>query len=422
MDKKKNKGFFEKISDGIMNLAEPIGKFAQLPAIAAIQEGLIALTPVIIIGSIFLIIGLLGTNQMTTNGEILIPFLAPLSGKIMSVNSYTMGFMGLYAAYTVANSYGEKLGIDARQAGLAGLVSFFAICFVGAEVDTAFFGSSALFVAMIVSLVAVKIYAFFIKKNITIKLPDSVPPSIGKAFVSLIPMSVIIVLCWTIRTMIGFNLAEFLMNMLTPLINGADTLPVFIVIMLLIFMLWAVGLNGPGMLSAVTGPIFTTALANNAASKLAGTALPNVATQSFIFSYMWIASVWPVIFWLFVSKSKGNKAIAVASTPALFFNIIEPCMFSTPVALNGYLMLPFIVSGLMGTTIPYILTKIGFLGAFYAELPWATPPVISGIVGSGDVKALIIQALVLILGIVIYAPFFRMFEQAQAKETAQNNK
>lgn len=417
MEKKEKNGLFDKFSDSIMGLAEPIGRFAQIPAVAAIQEGLIALTPVIIIGSLFLIIGLLGTNQMTTNGQVLVPFLEPISGKIMSVCSYTMGFMALYAAYTIATAYGEKLEVDSKQAGLIGLVSFFAIGFVGAEVNTAYFGTSALFVAMLVSLSMVKLYAFFVKKDIIIKLPDSVPPSIGKAFVSLIPMGVIITICWVIRTLIGFNFTEFLMNMLTPLINGADTTPIFIIIMILTFLLWSVGLNGPGMLGAVTAPIFTASLANNAAAKLAGTALPNVMTQSFTFTYMWVASVWPVIFWLYVSKSKGNKAIAVASTPALIFNIIEPCMFSTPVAMNGYLMIPFIISGVVGTTIPYVLTKIGFLGAFYAELPWATPPILSGIVGSGDWKVFIIQAVVLVLGILIYAPFFKMFEKEQAKET-----
>ena len=417
----KKKSIMDKFSDAMMGMAEPLGRFAQIPAVAAVQEGLASMMSVLIIGSLFLIIGLLGTGSMTPDGSVLIPFLEPYVGKFIAINSLTLGFMGLYAAYGIAHTYGEKLHVDAKQSGMIGLVAFFVISFAGGEVDISYFGSNALFAAVVTSLVSVKIYATFIKKNFVIKLPDSVPPAIGKAFASLVPMAVIITLCWIIRAIIGFNFPVFMNNFLAPLIKAGDSIGGMFIIMFLMIGLWSVGLNGPGMVGPVTTPIFTTVLAGNAAAKLSGGAMVGVATNSFVFSYMWVASVWPVIFWLVVSKSKGNKAVGIASTPALIFNIIEPCMFSTPVVMNPFLMIPFIFTGVVGTMIPYILTKIGLLGAFYAEVPWATPPVISALVCSGDWKHLVMQVIILIFGIVVYAPFFKMHERMQAAEAAAAN-
>ncbi|MFZ7133354.1 MAG: PTS sugar transporter subunit IIC [Eubacteriales bacterium] len=421
--RKEKRSIFEKISDYIMKLATPLAKFAQLKPIAAIQDGLVASMPVIIIGSLFLVIALLGTDQILGNGRILIPALTGLVQPLTSAFSMTLGFVGFYVAYTIAHSYAEKLGgLDLKQAGLIGLLSFFFLTFAGpteGSISVQYFGSSGIFVAIISSLATIKVYKFFVDKNIVIKLPKSVPPNVGNAFTTLIPMLAIIVITWVIRTIIGFNLAEFLAVGLTPAIQAADSLGVYIFIMFITMLFWAIGLNGPAILGAITTPIMTTSVANNAAAKLAGEVLPNIWTQTFSFSYMWVASVWPILILLFLSKNKGNKAIGIASAPALVFNIIEPVMFGLPVAFNGFLMAPFVITGTLGTGIAYFLTSIGFIGRPFAEFPWATPPFLSGILSTGDWKVLIVQAFIFVLGLAIYLPFFKLYEKNEAIEINQ---
>ena len=70
-------------------------------------------------------------------------------------------------------------------------------------------------------------------------------------------------------------------------------------------------------------------------------------------------------------------------------------------------MIPFIINGVLGPVIGYLSVMIGFVAHPFAEVPWATPPFISGVLITGDWKILIVQALVLALGIVIYLPFIR---------------
>ena len=53
--------------------------------------------------------------------------------------------------------------------------------------DTSYFGTKGVFAALLVSGCAVWIYNKMLQTHFTIKMPDSVPPAVGRSFESLIP-------------------------------------------------------------------------------------------------------------------------------------------------------------------------------------------------------------------------------------------
>ena len=55
-------------------------------------------------------------------------------------------------------------------------------------------GGHGLFVTMIVSILSVEILRFCKKNNVTIKMPEQVPPSVSRSFEALIPAFVIIMM------------------------------------------------------------------------------------------------------------------------------------------------------------------------------------------------------------------------------------
>lgn len=412
-------GIFDRFTESVMKLSDPLARFSQIPAVAAVQNGLTTVMPVIIIGSLFLIVAIFGMPVLGNSGQPLVPLLVPYVPLLNSVNSMTLGFVGFYAALTISCSYGEQLGLNTKQCGLIGLLTFLFISFKGTTngaISVEYFGALGLFVAMVTSLCSVKLYKFLLDRKIVIKLPESVPPNVGNAFTVLIPLFVIITISWLIRSVLNVNLPAFMSNFLTPLLSAADSFGVFTIIMLITMILWSVGLNGPALLSAITTPIVTASLASNAQDKLAGVPLTHIWTETFNFSYIWIASIYPLLFLMLFSRSKGYKAISIASIPAAMFNIIEPIVFGLPMAMNIYLMIPFIISGTLGCSVAYLLTDIGFISRTFAGVPWATPPFISGILSTGDWKVLIVQVIVFILGLVIYFPFFRMFENIERRK------
>lgn len=401
-------GFVEKIMTG----ADTIAKYAQVPWVRALQGGMVATTAPILIGSIFLILSLLGTPGSfgEADAPALLPFLSPYAALLGNVNSMTLGFIGFYAAYSIAKEYGEILEVDSTQAGLLGLLAFFFITFTGPQdsaISTSYFGTNGLFVSMITSLLSVKLYSLFIKNNFTIKLPDSVPPNVGNSFAMLVPMAVVIIICWFIRSVIGFDFPGFLTNFLTPILNGADTIWSYTFFTFLAVALWSVGLNGPGIISPIITPIYTANVVSNAEAMLAGEPLTHIWTNSLQFSFIWIGSVFPIVVWYILSKNKGKKALGIAAAPSLIFNIIEPTMFGSPVVMNPTLMIPFIFNGVLGPVLGYLSVMVGFVAHPFAEVPWATPPFISGVIITGDWKILIVQAIVFAIGMVTYLPFIK---------------
>lgn len=107
MDKQK-KSLMDRLMDFTNKISEPLGKFANTDIISSVVAGLVSVTPIIMIGSIFLILYVLGSPDVGTSGKPLIGFLAPLAGKFAWMNSLTMNMMSLYCAIAIPYHYAQK--------------------------------------------------------------------------------------------------------------------------------------------------------------------------------------------------------------------------------------------------------------------------------------------------------------------------
>lgn len=416
--KKNEEKLMDKITNLAMKIAEPLAKIADKPAVAAIQDGLVAIMPMIIVGSLFLVMYVLGSPSVGSSGKALLPFLTPLAGKFIWVFQLTMSFMALYAAITISQSYAEKLDLDSKSAGLIGLSTFFVFVLGGLDeaggIAITSFSASGLFVAIITSLVSIRIFNFCVKKKITIRMPEAVPPNIGNAFTALIPFAVSVTFAWIIRTLIGFDMVDWLTNVLTPVVSGADNVVTFAIKSFVTNLLWSVGLHGDNMFGNLFTPFASIWLEENAAAMASGMAniqLPHVWTLYGLERLQnWPTTVWPLIFLMIFSKVKYLRILGWACLPAGVFTIVEPVIFGLPVALNPFLIIPFLLSGLVTSILSYLAMSLGFVGRFYASLPWATPPFINGPLGTGDWKTILLVIGCFLIGLVIYLPFWKQFE------------
>lgn len=423
------KTFTEKIGIFTDKISGPLLKISSKPAVEAIQEGLIQVMPVIIIGSIFLILYVLGSPSIGDSGKPLLPFLEPLADKFVVVNSLTLGFLGLYSSITIAMCYAGALESDVKNAAVLGIVSFIIINIDGLKdgvlLDTTAFSATGLIIAIITSIISVRVYKFCIDKNIGIKLPDSVPPNIGKAFSALIPFLIVFTIAWLIRTVIGFNLVGWLTSALTPLFSAADNIGVYTLKVGIGNLFWSVGLHGENMFAVpIFQPFELIWTAENAAALangVPGTELPHIMTYSGIDRLTnWTACIWPLVFLMITSKIKYLKTLGWACLPPAIFTIIEPVIFGLPLALNPFLIIPFLLTGVVTAIVSYSAFSLGLIGRFYATMPWATPPFLLGPIGTGDWKTIILVVVVFFIGLLIYYPFFKQFEKAELKKEEEN--
>ena len=92
--------------------------------------------------------------------------------------------------------------------------------------NTTYLGSKGLLTAFIAAFVTGIIYKFFIKRNITVKMPEQVPPDISQTFKDIIPFSVCITVFWVFdivfRAAFGFCFAQGVIQVFQPLFTAAD--------------------------------------------------------------------------------------------------------------------------------------------------------------------------------------------------------
>ena len=109
-------------------------------------------------------------------------------------------------------------------------------------------------------------------------------------------------------------------------------------------------------------------------------------------------------------KSAGKTLAPITLVPG-FFNINEPTMFGIPVVLNILLLLPFVLAPIVNLILAYGAMAIGLVPLTYTAPGWTTPPVISGFLATGSLRASLLQIVLIVVDVLLYLPFVANVEK-----------
>lgn len=388
----------------------------------AIRDGVVSLIPLLLIGSFFLIVAF---PPIPALAEMVKPYVPTL----VSVNNATMGLMGLMAAFSIAYSLASSYKIDPLTSSLFSVASFMlATPFVkDGNIAAAWMGSKGLFVAMLSAIFIVELQRIMIKRNIVIKMPEGVPPTVARSFVALVPgfISLTIVLVINLFLLsIESNIQDIIYKILAaPLLSLGGSLPAFLVAILVCQLLWSVGIHGAALVTGVMSPVYLSLAQQNAAAKAAGEVVPNVICQQLWDLYCTIGGSGSTLAFLFMmllwAKSKQLKAIGKSALGPGIFQINEPIIFGVPIVMNPVLMIPFILAPMVSVTIAYFAMASGLVDKPFVYAPWTTPSLINAFIDTADIKASIVQFICFLATGVVYYPFFKMWDRAKVKEEAE---
>lgn len=391
-------------------LAPPLNKMASQHHLSVVKNGMIVTVPLTIIGSIFLLIPNIPIAAIKN-------FFEPYANMITTVNTVTIGSVGLVGAASVAYYFALEytdIKIDPLITAFVSVVAFLLATLTDEfTIDTGLFGTRGLFTGILVALLTGTITHFFQKKNLVIRFPDTVPPLVSKSFMSLIPAFVVLTLVWIIRVVLGINVNQVLMDCFSPFIFALNTLPGFLVFMFIRSMLWSVGIHGDAVL-AVADPFFLTMFGENVAAFAAGT-LPPYITASGFTMFVFLGgggATLPLVLMMIRSKEKGFSTLGKLCLPASLFEINEPVVFGVPLVMNPYMMIPYTLSTLTLSAGTYLLMLFNIIGRPVANIPWTIPPLFSHyLVTGGNIPAVIWGIAELFIAGAIYYPFFKAMEK-----------
>lgn len=84
--------------------------------------------------------------------------------------------------------------------------------------------------------------------------------------------------------------------------------------------------------------------------------------------------------------------------------------------------IPFILVPSLGILLSYIATSLGMISPAVSLVPWTTPPLISAFLATaGDWRAVVLQAIVIVLGVIIYMPFVKINDKVLEKQAEMVN-
>lgn len=403
-------------------IAEWMDKNAYL---SAIKKAMVAMTPLLIIGS-FCLIPDAPPNYIGTDNPISV-WIQANSSLITMPNTVGMGMMALYVTVIIAYHLSQHYKLD-----VPGTVSMALIAFLLMAVDfdengglvTTFLGAKGLFVAMVSSILAVEIYRWCKKRNFTIKMPESVPDFVSSSF-AMIPLSVITVGFFLVVRILCVNVLGIMpplifTNLLAPLVGSMDNPLAVTFLQMLRCLLFFFGIH-PSVLSPITSPISTQFLAENIAAVQAGGVATHFFTpgpESAFGNFTGTGVTFGLVFWCMFSKSSAQKKIGrLALVPALF-GINEPILFGAPIVLNPIFFIPYVIFGGILGTIPYWMMYFGIL-----DCSIFTPPYVGvfleGFLTNLDYMSIVANAIQMVLSILIWFPFFKIYEKSELAKEAE---
>lgn len=407
----------------------PILAFINTRPVQALKNGMMVVMPLTIVGAIFLLLANFPVPAFVEWLE-----AVGLYSVVMSVYVSTFNLLGLVACLAITYSYVKSAGYEALPAAVWAMCTMVLLMplmasdeTTGAEVGNVipleWTGSKGMIGGILIAFFVGAVYVWFLKKNITIKMPDGVPPNVATAFTSLIPGTVILTIAailFGVFKMFDTTMIEAIYVALqTPLQGLTDSLGGVIIMSFVGPFLWLFGVHGSSIVSGIMMPMLQANMADNQRILDSGQELTlanggHIVTAQFLDNFIIMTgagvTIGIVAYMLVFAKSAQFKTLGRLGGAPAVFNINEPIIFGTPVVMNPVLALPFLLVQPILGVFQYFCLYTGLVPLYTGVLaPWTTPPILSGFIIGGWRTALM-QLVGLLISVLIYYPFIRKLD------------
>ncbi len=376
------KPFFEKVSRN--------------PYLRAIRDGFIAAMPVILFSSIFLLVAGTTAKSLTDTFNRDLP-------KTNQIN-FLSTMMAAISGFLL-------LAADSLEGGLA----------------NGHMGTKGLLTAFLAAFITVHLYRLCIKNNVTIPMPQEVPPNVSQAFKDIIPYALSVFVLYGLdllsRQFVGTSVAEAILKAFEPLFTAADGYLGITLIFGAYALFWFVGIHGPSIVEPAIAAITYANVETNFQLLQAGQHADKVltsGTQMFIVTMGGTGATLVVPFmFMWLTKSKRNRAIGRASVIPTFFGVNEPILFGAPIVLNPVFFLPFVLAPIVNVWIFKFFVDSLKMNSFSVNLPWTTPGPLGIVMGTNFAPlAFLLALLLVVVDVAIYYPFLKVYDQQILTEEA----
>jgi len=433
--------FINSLERVILPFAIKIGKQQH---INAIKNGFIRLMPLTLTGAMFVLIN----NVFLSFGEGSFFFsmgvrldadtihtLNSLKGIGVNVYNGTLGIMSLMTPFFISMALAEEKKVDPLASALLAIAAFMTVTpfSVGQAyaVDANWMGGANIISGIIIGLVVAEVFAFIVRRNWIIRLPDSVPTSVSRSFSALIPGFIILFFMGLLAYFLnahGTNFHQLIIDGIASPLSKVGSIVGWVYV-IFSSLLWFFGIHGAMALSALeSGIMMPFALENVATYTQYGSVAAalqagkefHMWAKPFIDSYIFLggtgATLGLVIAIFIGSRRADYRQVAKLGAPASIFQINEPILFGLPVIMNPLFFIPFLLVQPVLTIITSIAYYTGFIPPITNIAPWTMPVGLGAFFNTnGSIAAMLLSLFNLAVATLIYLPFVIIANKAQTE-------
>lgn len=214
-----------------------------------------------ILGDLYNIAGLINQGTLTVIGVIFAFSWGYNLSRAYGVNDLAGGIVAVSVLFAgLPNQMGKFTGALTDEAGMKSVEVMNSI--LGEQglaawktmFSTGHLDAGAYFTILVMSTLAVVIYAKLMLADITIKMPDGVPPAVAKAFTAIIPSLAALFAATLIYYVIGQLTDDSVINLISQYIARpfqalSQNIVSVILVTISMSVLWFFGLHGPNVMA-----------------------------------------------------------------------------------------------------------------------------------------------------------------------------
>ena len=413
------------------NILQAADKLFQNRYIISIKKAFTVTLPVIILGSIASLINNMPIDIVQAG------LSTPVGQMIRAVNDAirlgSTAIMAILIAWTLGYYLGNTYKMNGTLSALTSVSAYLTICVTTSDggISLSQLGSSGLFGAILIAILATELYHAF--SRLKINISEDTAEEVRQMFEALFPVMLsifsIALTNGIVLTTSGKGGDEWIYTALSHLFSAADGGGLVGALLLVfgIHIFWFFGIHGGNVMDSIMVSAFGENLIHNASQYALNHDAFNeqldIISKGFLDTFVFMGgagtSLCIIIAVLIIARSRYMRSIAKMGGVFALFNMNEIMLFGFPVILNPILLIPFLLTPLTITLVSWSAMSLGLVARVVTEVHWAMPPLISGYLATGGhLSGSILQVINIAVGILIYLPFIRLMDRREVQKEA----
>ncbi len=382
-------------------------KLNENPWLSALSSAMMKSVPFILVGSIVYFY------------NVFVQYLAFLP-DIGPIASYSFGLLSLIIAFLIGQQYMEKLG-HINYLTTCGITSIL-ILFMFVREGTVTYGRigpSGMLVAIVSGIFTSLIFHLYRKLH---WFEDTTLPDFVVNWINVvIPVFTVLLVTQIITVNLNIDIYTLVINFFKPIQNFAQTLPGMILLCLIPNLLYSLGVSS-WMFSAISSPIYLSAITENIENVANGLPATNFTTNEAIFAsglimMGGIGATLALNVLMCFSKSKQLKTLGRIFIGPSIFNINEPVVYGAPIVMNPILMIPYWLTAIVGPCLLWLIFSLKWLNVPSILLQANSIPIpIGTVMATQDLRGILWAIVFFLVYLAIWYPFFKAYEKQKIEE------